>query len=402
MASVVIKTLSDGRRVYYAQVKRAGGWTRIPTGIEAKGPRSEKAAQQIADAKQNEIDEAEKHPPQPEPEVKLCGPLLEEWIESLDNRAHKTDEWQAKKYLLPRFAELPIKSVTKSTVIKWLDELAMTKKTTRTRKGKTIKSAEALSSASQKKLFTLLSRFLSWCSARDYIDSNPCLNVPTTERPQDSAKRKRPWLSDAAKVQAMCWALGPRFGLMFAAARTGGLRLCEVAGLRLSDTDWLEAEGNLHVRFSYDREQLKEDKGHGPDRKDKWSPIHDATVAVSLVALAERRRAAGAKEDDRLSDHLPVNEGAIRTACARAWRDAAAAVGGVDGLGWYESSRHSFVSGGLAAGARFEDLSKAVGHSSPSVTARYYVERKFASVPTSDIGAAPPEPAKVIPLRRVS
>jgi hypothetical protein len=63
MASVVIKTLSTGERVYYANVKRGDKWTRVPTGIESKGPRSEKLAQAFADAKQKAIDDEAQRAP---------------------------------------------------------------------------------------------------------------------------------------------------------------------------------------------------------------------------------------------------------------------------------------------------------------------------------------------------
>ncbi len=41
-------------------------------------------------------------------------------------------------------------------------------------------------------------------------------------------------------------------------------------------------------------------------------------------------------------------------------------------LTWYEATRHSFVSRNLAAGASLDEVSAAVGHSSPIVTRRYY------------------------------
>jgi hypothetical protein len=61
---------------------------------------------------------------------------------------------------------------------------------------------------------------------------------------------------------------------------------------------------------------------------------------------------------------------------------------------WYESSRHTFASRALAGGARYEEVSKALGHSSVAVTARYYdrhQERSFASLPSVDLGQPSPE-----------
>ena len=39
---------------------------------------------------------------------------------------------------------------------------------------------------------------------------------------------------------------------------------------------------------------------------------------------------------------------------------------------WYQTTRHSFVSRLLQAGATLDEVSSAVGHSSPIVTRRYY------------------------------
>jgi hypothetical protein len=39
---------------------------------------------------------------------------------------------------------------------------------------------------------------------------------------------------------------------------------------------------------------------------------------------------------------------------------------------WYEATRHSFVSRNLAGGASLDEVSAAVGHSSPVVTKRFY------------------------------
>ena len=254
-----------------------------------------RTVQKWIDGVQAEIDAGK-----PDPTAKLlCGPLMETWIASLDNRAHRIDEAQAKKYLLPRFADMPIKSITKGEVIRWLDEFAKTKKTTRTRKGKTIKSTELLSPASQKKLFTLLSRFLSWASARDHIEGNPCRLVPTGERPQDAGGARRPWLADEEKVRALVYALGPQYRLMFATARAGGLRLNEVCGLRVTDTDTLAAEAVLVVRYSYDKPILKQDKGRASAQAD---------------ACADTRRHAGG---------VPAGPGAAQARSGRQGRRSA-------------------------------------------------------------------------------
>ena len=41
-------------------------------------------------------------------------------------------------------------------------------------------------------------------------------------------------------------------------------------------------------------------------------------------------------------------------------------------LTWYQATRHSFVTRNLEAGVSLDEVSAAVGHSSPVVTKRYY------------------------------
>src|SRR5437016_4330877 len=113
MASLMIKELSTGERTYYGRVKRPadGKWTWHPTGVAATG-KTERQIQKERDLavaaakkKQEQLDDVAKNPPkpaEPAPEVKLCGPLIEAWIKSLDNRGKAEDEWRARKYLLPR------------------------------------------------------------------------------------------------------------------------------------------------------------------------------------------------------------------------------------------------------------------------------------------------------------
>jgi integrase len=57
---------------------------------------------------------------------------------------------------------------------------------------------------------------------------------------------------------------------------------------------------------------------------------------------------------------------------------------------FYESGRHSFVSRTLSRGASLDEVSAAVGHSSPMVTKRYYdhfVRKTFSPVMREGVGA---------------
>jgi hypothetical protein len=167
--------------------------------------RTRKEAQRWCDKKQEDVDAGKADPRKAE----TCGELMETWLESLDNRSADNDRWRAEKYLVPRFKDMRSREITKGLIVTWLREL---------------KATTPLSGASRKKLFTLLSRFCSWLSAADKIDANPCRAVPTLERPEESGKPERPWLSDEAKVRGILFALPAGYSLMFATGRTGGLR----------------------------------------------------------------------------------------------------------------------------------------------------------------------------------
>ena len=52
------------------------------------------------------------------------------------------------------------------------------------------------------------------------------------------------------------------------------------------------------------------------------------------------------------------------------WEEAAEACGVK--LTWYQATRHSFVSRSLKAGVSLDEVSVAVGHSTPVVTKRHY------------------------------
>lgn len=70
---------------------------------------------------------------------------------------------------------------------------------------------------------------------------------------------------------------------------------------------------------------------------------------------------------------------------------------------WYQAARHSFVTRSLAGGATLDEVSSAVGHSSPVVTRRYYdhhVRRTFSPTLRAGLGQGEQGAAQVLPLRR--
>lgn len=73
-------------------------------------------------------------------------------------------------------------------------------------------------------------------------------------------------------------------------------------------------------------------------------------------------------------------------------------------LTWYQATRHSSVTRNLASGASLDEVSSAVGHSSPVVTRCYYdhhVRRSFSPTLRSGLGlGAPQTTGATIPLNR--
>jgi integrase len=185
--------------------------------------------------------------------------------------------------------------------------------------------------------------------------------------------------------------------MMFYLGNRSGLRLGEISGLRISDLDGL-AEGSLRVRFSYDG-PLKEDKaGIG---KVKWAPAAEDAAALLGRWLA-KRRAEGAGPEDYLFPCANRGGSYYRKEFIEAcWEDAAEALG--LSMTWYQATRHSFVTRSLAAGATLDEVSSAVGHSSPVVTRRYYdhhIRRSFSPAIRRGLGFVVSSEAQIIPLRR--
>lgn len=69
---------------------------------------------------------------------------------------------------------------------------------------------------------------------------------------------------------------------------------------------------------------------------------------------------------------------------------------------WYQATRHSFVSRHLSRGASLDEVSAAVGHSSPVVTKRFYdhyVRRSFSATLRTGLGLGAQQGGRVVPMR---
>lgn len=351
---------------YYLQFKEAGKYRMIA----AKGCRTlEEAKERLAKVEARIADGLPAMPEERAPATAM-GPALEEWRKGLSNRNAAVDHARVSKRIEPTFAKLAIADVTLPVVMRWLDELASPR--------------VGMSGEGRRQALNLLSRFFSWAIERGLATVNPVKMIPTGKRPTPARKVDGPWLEDDSKIPKLMRTLGPQLGEMFYLGNRSGLRTGELCGLRVGDLDYL-AEGVIRVRFSYDG-PLKEDSG-GPAGKVKWAPAPEDIGALPYLT----RRRAEASGDDLVFPFEPEKpqnrrrsspwKGFRREHVLKSWNEAAKAAG-VLPLTWYQATRHSFVSRNLKAGASLDEVSAAVGHSTPEVTKRFYdhfIRRSFSS-----------------------
>jgi integrase len=314
-------------------------------------------------------------------DTKPMGEFIQEWAASLKNRNAVDDRQRINKYLLPAFGDKKIKDVTTDKVILWLDGL---------------RSTGNLSDSSVRHFMHLLSRFYSWAVIRKLAQFNPVKEIPRGARPQETPKRDVEWLEDDNLVRELVTKLPEPFGLMFYIGNRAGLRTGEICGLRISDFDDMH-EGTLRVRYSYNS-WLKEDlAGTG---KVKYAPLPYDAKEVIGPWIEKRKKDEGAKPEDLLfpNPHLK-GECYLRKTIGEVWRRETKPHG--INFTWYQATRHSFVSRNLSRGASLDEVSAAIGHSTPAVTRRFYdhlVRRTFSPLLREGLGFNADEKGEVVPI----
>lgn len=289
--------------------------------------------------------------------------LLKEYADARRNRAAKADKDIILRDLVPAFKGISLDQLTVGVVMRWLDSMA----------------AGKLSGQSRLHRFGYLGAFCSWCVERELMLANPCRSVPRGKRPKPTRDANIPWLEDDSLIPTIMGKLDEAssgLGLMFYLSRFSGLREGEAAGLRMSDLDGL-ADGVIRVRYSYDG-PLKEDRN--ASGKSKHVPAPSDALDVLGLHL-KRRKLQGAKGEDlvfvydrssrRRKGKWATWAGYHPHTIQQEFRAVADGLGLVD-LDWYRSTRHSFCTKALQAGASLDEVSAAVGHSSPVVTKKHY------------------------------
>jgi integrase len=361
---------------WYASVKLLdGSWKAYPTHSLDKATADRIAAemQQRADKGLPPVEKREKR--------QTVAELAALWTAGLGNRTADLDKGRVRKYLLPEFGPLTMPEITMRAVVHWLDKL------------RALDGEAKISTATQRHLFDLLSRFLSWGVERGHVETNACRMIPVSSKVRPSRKPETPrtWIQDPALARTIFYALPAPYDLIFLIGYTSGLRPGETCGLRLSDCGWLEEpnaeERVLRVRFNR-LGPLKEDKGNDGAAKVKWAPTSDDAI-VLLLAHVERRRSEGAKDED-LVFVSPRGKLIADQRTSEVWAKLTkpTAEGGAglslpEGLDFYAATRHTFVSRQLAAGEQLADVSRSIGHADERITKKHYAHVVKTTFPTS-------------------
>ncbi len=312
----------------------------------------------------------------------LCGPLMEEWLAGLKNRAAYEYRVTARKHLLATFGPRRMADVQDvRAVLRWLTAL----------------DGAGLSAWRRRALMNLLGGFFSWAVLRGHARHNPVRDLPRGVRPMPQVRRDAPWVEDDAVVRRVFHALPEPVNLIFYLGNRCGVRPGEACGLRLSDLEWLH-EGVLRVRFSR-LGPLKED--HRGEGKVKWAPAPDEAHKL-LAPWVARRRAAGAGPEDLVFAD-PGGGPVSKMQLSRAWKEVRAAVPEVAGMSLYEATRHSFTTRALRRGGTLDETSAALGHSTPAVTRTHYdhlVRKTFSPALREGLGLSLDGAGDVVELPR--
>jgi len=335
-------------------------------------------------------------------EAPMFKPLFDAFLDGLTNRNAADDRSRARRHLLPHFMRKKVADIDLGAVMEWIDEQ---------------RAAGELGEASIRHNMNLLSRFFSWAIARGKASINPVRLIPMGSRPTQSVKSDTPWLDDDAIVRKLINDLKEPISFLFYLCNRSGLRTGEAAGLRMSDMAFVE-EGIIRVsllvrqpaqRGQEGRRQGEVGAGAGrlPSSSARGSNNAKRKAQVRRIACSRTRVAKGSAT--ARSSSRRAGRKRRRSTSADAMPCSRKTKGKVvtelkPKMTWYQATRHSFVSRHLSRGASLDEVSAAVGHSSPIVTKRFYdhyVRRSFSPRLRAGLGlTAKQTNGRVVPLKR--
>jgi integrase len=271
--------------------------------------------------------------------------LAEWWATTTNLRPSSAarDEDYFRLYVGPRFATMPLASISQRDVRAWVAEL----------------TGRGLAPATVVKAYQLLGKVMGAAVDAGMLAQSPCRRVPLPK-----VEREEMRFLTAAEVATLADAIHLRYRALVLVGAYGGLRIGELAGLRRRRVDLLR--GTVEVA-----EVLTEVRGElfvGPPK----TRAGRRRIGLPGAVTRELARHLGSPGDlDDLVFTAP-HGGPLRVAAFRhrVWRPATRAAG-LEGLRIHDL-RHTAVALWIAAGANPKEVSARAGHSSVSFTLDRY------------------------------
>jgi integrase len=263
-----------------------------------------------------------------------------EWWGSVVNLRPSTrlrDETYLRRYVLPRFGELPLEAIRQREVRAWVAWLL----------------AQGFAPATVVKAYQLLNKVMTAAVDAGMLTVSPCRNVPLPKAGPEEMRYLNP-----AEVAALADKIHPAYRALVFLGAYGGLRIGELAALRRSRVDLDAGIGDVAETVN----ELKGRLALGPP-KTKASRRKVSLPESVMEELAEHLRSPG-----RPTDFVFRARGGqvLRVSNFRQniWRPAVIAVN-LDGLR-INDLRHTAVVLWIAAGASPKEVAQRAGHTSVS------------------------------------
>lgn len=249
-------------------------------------------------------------------------------------------------YLLPRFGDTKLSRLRQEDIQAWVGDLT---------------EEDGLAPATVKKNYDLLQRSVEAAVAADRLQRSPCKGIHLPR--QDSQEMRA---LTTSQVDALATTIAPLYRAMVLVAAYGGLRLGELAGLKVDRVDLLHGQVQVVETLSW------------PKGKPTPKPVPKSDAGRRMVGLPGSVVEA---LDLHLSSYPASDEGYIFTSVEglplrkdnyrrRHWNPTTEAVG-LPALKFHEL-RHTAASLMIRAGADVLTLARRLGHAKPSYTLDLY------------------------------
>lgn len=242
------------------------------------------------------------------------------------------------------------------------------------------KKREGLSTTTVNLLVRLLSTLYTDLVEDGKALANPCRSLSRSTRAKylraAHDPKRTPYLERMEDVVAVYQALGkksPAVATAYAIGALAGLRTSEVRALDWSHVDL--QRGTIHVQVQVERRKGRDPKTWSKDGtqvlKDGESRVVPIQPSLATILLAWKSSTSG-----KGLVCPPIRQGSRRFLDDHTMGAYLGEVLGdlglaKDGLGWYESTRHTMASHYVMSAGSLETLQRILGHSTVLVTERY-------------------------------